>query len=118
MAVNRFRVWIFNSTVAVCIFVAALLAVFAWQLWRLPWRKAARPYMWVILVSTAVALGCRFGDRHGRILCSPHAAIQAHALWHVFTALTLICVYEFFAWSSGDGTVISGHATTPPAGVS
>jgi hypothetical protein len=38
----------------------------------------------------AVAAACQIGDRPGGWLCDPNHVIQAHAVWHVLSALALL----------------------------
>jgi hypothetical protein len=37
------------------------------------------------------------GDGCGHSLCQPHSAFQAHAAWHILSALALWWVYDFLA---------------------
>ena len=38
----------------------------------------------------AIAVACQVGDRPGNWLCNPESVIQAHALWHIFSAMAFV----------------------------
>jgi len=42
----------------------------------------------------AVGYTCWLLDRH-RVVCFPHSVFQLHAVWHLATAVSLICVYLY-----------------------
>jgi hypothetical protein len=51
---------------------------------------------------------CRFFDGRGKFLginkffCAEDSVVQGHALWHIFSGLTLFITYEFFARAFSD----------------
>jgi len=57
----------------------------------------------------------RFGDGRGHFLCDPTAALQAHALWHLFGALALAMTYNVLALA-GDPceAILPAHSAHPP----
>lgn len=46
--------------------------------------------------------------------CSPEGPVQAHALWHLMSALALILVYDLLEKSRGDGRDISSSTVLLP----
>ena len=38
----------------------------------------------------AIAVICQVGDRPGNWLCNPESVVQAHALWHIFSATAFV----------------------------
>src|SRR6185295_9789390 len=42
-----------------------------------------------VLAMFTIAVICQTGDRPGGWLCAPESAVQAHALWHVLSAITI-----------------------------
>ena len=53
--------------------------------------------MLLILLVASVAFFLRLNDGNGKPLCAPNAWVQAHALWHIFSAVTLLLGYDLFA---------------------
>jgi hypothetical protein len=53
-----------------------------------------------IVVPSGLSFVCKFRDMCGQPWCSPHAFFQGHALWHIFGAVSLWCVYDFLAQAS------------------
>jgi hypothetical protein len=48
----------------------------------------------IAVVMLAVGYTCWLLDRH-RVVCFPHSVFQLHAVWHVATAFSLVCVYLY-----------------------
>lgn len=65
----------------------------------------------VLIVSTGIpTLFFKFSDgpNHGFFnWCCPTAVLQAHAAWHVLSAVMVLVAYDFFANFSGDGRIFS-----------
>ncbi len=55
-------------------------------------RLTARTSLAIALFGAAVV--CQIGDRPGGWLCSPGSLIQAHALWHLLSALALLIAID------------------------
>jgi hypothetical protein len=65
---------------------------------RLNWTL--RSYFWVFAAIGGLSLFCRLNDGDGKLLCSPGSPFQAHAIWHLTGAITLLATYDLFAWTS------------------
>jgi hypothetical protein len=113
MAVNRYDVWIFSSTPAVLTLVTAITLVFFYLMLR-DRMQAARSYLLIFLMAGGIAAFFRFSDGDGRWLCSPHALIQPHAIWHAASAVLLVASYDFFARSATSARAIKTLPTRKP----
>jgi len=49
----------------------------------------------LILVPAGASFFLRLTDGCGKLLCSPHSPIQAHASWHVLGAIALWWTFDF-----------------------
>jgi Ceramidase len=89
-----------------------------------------RNYLWGFAIFGGIGVFCRLRDGDGNAFCSPHSVLQAHAVWHTFSAVALMLAYDFFAWkkdwdypvfmrnwpqppTSGQGAVLSGYKLEP-----
>jgi hypothetical protein len=124
MASTRMDVCLFDSTTATFVFVAVLIVITVYQMCRLGflWKAAINPfrifwpeekqsntdrllraYFWGFIAFGIPAVFFRLNDGHGKLLCKPDGMLgflQAHAMWHVLSAVVLLVGYNFFAWSS------------------
>lgn len=75
----------FSLTIATGLAAVLTIASLAVAGWR-----ARSSGMWVAVLGVvalfAIALTCQVGDQPGRWLFRPGAPVQAHALWHLFSA--------------------------------
>lgn len=89
---------IFDSTyVAVWgFFLVGLLVVIA--VWQAKPAIRGKAIVWGIgsLLGIGMAATCQLGDRVGSFLFAPQAFIQAHAVWHLLTAVAVGMAYEVF----------------------
>lgn len=79
----------FSLTIATGLAAALTIASLVVAGWR---ARSGRTWVAVAGVCAlfAVALGCQLGDQPGRWLFRPGAAVQAHALWHIFSATAVV----------------------------
>jgi hypothetical protein len=105
MASFRTAVCLFDSTTGFVIIFVLLFAMLFRQMFALK-GSTGWVYFAVILVAAGPGLAFRLLDGDGKPLCCPDGIarlVQGHALWHVFSAATLLLLYDFFAWySAGD----------------
>lgn len=70
-----------------------------WTLWA-PWGELA---VTLLVLAGGAFLRLTDGfDSHGgavtgKLLCKPHGVLQAHALWHLFSAAALLLTYDLLA---------------------
>ncbi len=78
-----------SLTIATGIAAALTIASLGIAGWR---SRSGRTWAAVagVYVLFAVALMCQLGDQPGRWLFRPGAAVQAHALWHIFSAAAVV----------------------------
>lgn len=57
---------------------------------RVAWRRRSFLVVSGIVALFALAVICQLGDRPGGWLFTPHAPLQAHAIWHVLAALATV----------------------------
>jgi hypothetical protein len=75
-----------------------ILVITALELWLRFGRSVRADYRWFLraLAALAIALGFSISDITGA-WCEPsNHWIQPHALWHVFSALSLLFSYPFY----------------------
>ena len=73
-------------------------------------------YRWLFLscLSIGVAYACREVDVVYHAACSPSGWYQLHALWHVFSAASLYCLWVFFRSEAPTLTNIAGVSGGEP----
>ena len=72
------------------------------------WRRRTLRAAWqiaVVLMFFGVAVVCQLGDRPGGWLCNPDATVQAHALWHIFSAAAFVMATIILTAEGRDGKV-------------
>lgn len=79
----------FSLTLATGIAAATMIAALVLVAWRKRSRATFAGVLGCVGVFT-LALVCQLGDRPGGWLFAPGGALQAHALWHVFSAGALV----------------------------
>lgn len=75
-----------NTTATAATIMITSLILVAWH--RRSWSTTVG--LAGIVTLFAVALTCQIGDRPGGWLCDPNAIVQAHALWHIFSAAAFV----------------------------
>jgi len=120
MAAHRDDHYLFRSNTVSFTMVTAIIVLASFQMgrhrfepgwdyfkfWRMfswteqPTAENLRTYFLGFLFIGGISLVCRFGDGDNNWLCYPHSPIQAHAIWHLFGAYTLLLGYDLFAWSA------------------
>ena len=77
-----------------------------WKFWRMFWWHRQdtawnhRSYFWAFALIGVPGVVCRLLDGDGRPFCSPGSPVQAHAIWHIFGAASLLLCFDLLAWSS------------------
>lgn len=89
---RNLRIWgvkPFELSTTTAITATAMVLALGLAAWRLRTLRAAGQTA-AVLVLFGVAVACQVGDRPGGWLCNPDALIQAHALWHIFSAAAFV----------------------------
>jgi len=114
------NVWAPDSTtvfIALVLELANLVVLSLYLMWqREPdvwgsWETWFFPCLIAVLAGAAFFFRLMDGwndDGTAKRLCSPTAAIQAHALWHILGAGALLFTFDYFARVSGRGDRIFG----------
>jgi hypothetical protein len=55
------------------------------------------------IVLFVIAVACQIGDRPGGWLCDPEAVVQAHAIWHVFSAAAFVIAVFVLDFQTKEG---------------
>jgi hypothetical protein len=104
MASLRTSFCLFDSTTGFVIIFVLLFTMLFRQMFAVK-GNTGWVFFTVILVVATPGLVFRLLDGDGKPLCLPDGianVVQGHALWHVFSAATLLLLYDFFAWYSAD----------------
>lgn len=116
MATYRRDVCLFDSTTAVILFAIVIFALCVRQLFTVRFSFADNPALWIYLPvglpAAFLSFLFRLTDGDGKPLCYQGGMLeilQAHAVWHVLSAATLLILYDFFAWISGEDYRIFGY---------
>lgn len=102
MAVTRYEVFLFESTLATVIMMVILIVFLIGGMLLRIRRQAALSrrevggYVMGLLMLGLFAGAFRLGDGPGRVLCDPNGPFQFHALWHLFSAMMLLVTYDYF----------------------
>lgn len=78
------------------VMVALVALAEGWVLLRRREWTADRHYLWLALAAFVVAFAVWLPSQTGGPLCDPHSLLQGHALWHVLTASSVLCLYLYF----------------------
>jgi hypothetical protein len=86
--------WSMSSRIVLCTLIATLGLLAVLDHFRVPRKKSVRWLVWSCL-ALVTAVICRQLDIAGRFT-GPDAWLQGHALWHIFTSLSLGCIYLYY----------------------
>jgi hypothetical protein len=105
---------IFESTattvvLVVLLFILLLIGLIVGGLRGAPAMSVVMPI--ILIVATGIpVLFFKFSDgpkHHIFNWCCPKAVLQAHAAWHILSAVLILVAYDFFANCCGDGRIFS-----------
>jgi hypothetical protein len=87
----------FGGVVALTLLLEAAVSYPRLRPWApRPIHPRRMPWFWAGLGSFAAAFGVWSMSRTGGPWCVPHSLLQGHALWHLLTALSVWCFYNYF----------------------
>jgi hypothetical protein len=112
MAAYRGPVCLFDSTT---VFIVVAVLLFGLILRQMFVVQINLPVVILLLISASsffFRLTDGYDGKDPKILCHADSAFQAHAMWHILSAVALLLVYDLFAWIGADVRILGESSPT------